>query len=536
MAPNSAKKEFSFHTRRLAWAELTSQKNFTANVVIVGGGIVGAGILRELALQRFPKVFLFEKNDFASGTSGNSSKLIHAGLRYLEQSWLALKAFRIRDALRQFRFVWSASWERKILGRLAPHLVKPKRIHFVLRAGDNRAPLSVAFGIWVYYLMQILQGQFFPPPRFGFSKKRRKKLAPELDHEKTSLVFSFWDSETDDARLVIENLQKANDLGATALNYVEVTRYTRHSRESGNPGFEPKETFGNDGPILVSLRNRETGEETTISAKLLINATGAFVDELREKSKDLASGRGKFLDRVAGSHIDIYPALTNKSYYVTATDERLVFFLKRNEDGLEYTRVGTTERPLKKNESSDDPRPTKEEFDYLANLVRFFIPSAKLNQKNIIKTDSGIRPLRAQIAGRPFDKSREHDIIIDRDVIHVIGVKLTDFRRVASEILKIFPWWRIGVKIENPARSKSECYRSTPEKTGNTYEEEGMGQIIRHTMPLHWKDYLLRRRGLAPLVMQRLNPDLLEREFEVMSQILGWDDRTKKSERSGGGI
>src|SRR5688572_16445605 len=118
--------EFSFRTREHFWQHLKNFPDLVANVVIIGGGIVGAGIARELALQGIPLVFLFEKNDFSAGTSGASSKLIHAGIRYLELSWNALKRGRLPTALHNLRFVFQASRERKILSGLAPHLIKPK--------------------------------------------------------------------------------------------------------------------------------------------------------------------------------------------------------------------------------------------------------------------------------------------------------------------------------------------------------------------------------------------------------------------------
>jgi glycerol-3-phosphate dehydrogenase len=213
--------EFSFRTRQHFWQHLKNHKDMTLNAVVVGGGIVGAGILREFGLQGIPLVFLFEKNDFASATSGASSKLIHAGIRYLEQSWNNLKKADLKNALRNFKFVWDASRERKTLGALAPALVKPKPIYFVIGTADGRNPLSVVFGIWAYWLMQWLQGQRFSAPEIYLRSKSIRQRFPELATEKVKAVFSFWDSETDDARLVIENLQNAHECGCYAMNYAD---------------------------------------------------------------------------------------------------------------------------------------------------------------------------------------------------------------------------------------------------------------------------------------------------------------------------
>src|SRR5438309_1111847 len=113
--------------------------------MIVGGGIVGAGVARQLASSGVKDVVLIEKGDFASGTSGASSKLIHAGIRYLEQSWIHLKHLRLLAAVRNFFFVVKASRERKILGRMAPGLIKPKVIYLVLAQNDDRSVFSVIF-------------------------------------------------------------------------------------------------------------------------------------------------------------------------------------------------------------------------------------------------------------------------------------------------------------------------------------------------------------------------------------------------------
>lgn len=475
-----------------------------ANVVIIGGGIVGAGISREFALQGIPLVFLFEKNDFASGTSSASSKLIHAGIRYLELSWNALLKGRIPTALHNLRFVFEASRERKVLGSLAPNLIKPKPIYLILGENDKRNPLSVMLGVWLYYFIQLLQGQFFPRPRVVFRKSAIKWMAPQLDAEKVKALFSFWDSETDDARLVIENLQSAHEMGSYAMNYVEVVKHTREGEL-----------------IRVDLKNKENGQTLSLKTKILINATGAFVDEVRGNNSHL-------IDRVAGAHIDVYPALTDESYYITAGDGRLVFVLKRIEDGLVYTRIGTTERPLGPEEPSDNVRPTQKEIEYLRTLVREFFPTAQIDGTTVMRTDAGIRPLRAQNEADAFQKSREHEIVEDNGIYHVVGVKLTDFRRVANELLLKIPWKKLNLELTEPRRSELVPLR-TVEKN-RLYVEEDIVEMVRRTMIVHWKDYLNRRRGLGPRVLHRIDPSAYRQEFDVMKEIMGWDEERARHE------
>jgi glycerol-3-phosphate dehydrogenase len=473
----------------------------------VGGGIVGAGVLRELALRNVPDTVLVEKFDFASGTSGASSKLIHAGIRYLEQAWDRLKELRLLAAVRDFRFVMGASRERKTLGRLAPGLVRPKRIFLVLGAGTDRHRTSVFLGTWVYYLLQLLQGQFFPPPQIFLRRNTIVRHFPALAASRVRAVFSFWDSETDDARLVIENLQDAAARGASALNYVELV------------SFAVK-----DDLVEAVLRNAENDERATVRAKVVINAGGPHADEI--------AGRGgiretRMLDRVAGAHVDVYPPVADGSYYVTASDGRLVFVLNRSEDGLSYTRIGTTERPLGPGESSDHPKASEGEIAYLLNLVGEFFPRVRLDASTVIGVDAGIRPLRAQDSLSAFAKSREHAILGSGRVFHVIGVKLTDYRRVAREVLNTLPWASCGVSVtpltdEPPIRALSDpIYREfTPE------------DAVLRTMVLHWDDYALRRRGARPRVLRRDDPAALEKELGEVSRTLGWSPERTRAEKA----
>ncbi|MCG3203831.1 MAG: hypothetical protein KCHDKBKB_00507 [Elusimicrobia bacterium] len=493
--------EFSFKTRQEDWLHLKKHCDRSLDIVIIGGGIVGAGLLRELTLRKVSNVWLFEKGDFASGTSSTSSKLIHAGIRYLEQVWVHLKNGRFSQAWTNFRFVVESSRERKILGNMAPHLIRPKPIYFVLSLQDSRTSLSVFLGVWLYYLVQLLQGQFFPIPKVFISPEGLGNNFPEMDTKKVKSAFVFWDSETDDARLVIENLQDAHSRGGHALNYVELLRYEREQ-----------------DLILLTLKNNETDEIVRVQTKKMINATGAFVDEVRAKDREVKTPPEPLLDRVAGSHVDLFPAVGNKSYYLSASDNRLVFLLNRNEDGLVYTRVGTTERPLKKEELSEAPVATQIEIDYLIGLVREYFPQVVIHSDRIIKTDAGIRPLRNQSTLDPFHKSREHDIVDDQGVWHIVGVKLTDFRRVACEISD-----RLSLPDHPPTPLRDPS-------VSRIYPETTVEQCVTRTMVLHWNDYVFRRQGVAPLLQYQHEPLLFKKKFDECATLLKWDMEKKELE------
>lgn len=503
-SPANQRPEFSFRTRQKDWDRLKQNPDQLLEIAIVGGGIVGAGLLRELTLRGVSNVWLFEKNDFASGTSSASSKLVHAGIRYLEQVWLHLKKARLKQAVTNFNFVFDASRERRILGRVAPRLVRPKPIYFVLGKSDPRSNLSVLSGVWLYYVIQLLQGQFFSAPIAAFRESAIRNVAPELDASRIKSVFRFWDSETDDARLVMVNLQDAHGRGAAALNYVEMVDYERIGKH-----------------VRLTLKNRENDEVAVVTTKRLINASGAHLDDVRAREKNVAPEARKWIDRVAGSHIDVYPKIADRSYYISAGDNRLVFALLRDEDGLLYTRIGTTERALDPSESSDRPEPSKGELDYLKRLVKDYFPGVTLNDATILKTDAGIRPLRSQAELSAFDKSREHDVIDEGGVFHVAGVKLTDFRRVSSEIAD-----KLGVR----KTVDSTNVPLVPSSQRTIYPFQSVSDVVRETMPLHWGDYVWRRWGAKPAFELRHDPALAKNEFENFAGLMGWSEPKRSEE------
>jgi glycerol-3-phosphate dehydrogenase len=257
---------------------------------------------------------------------------------------------------------------------MAPGLITPKPFHLVIDTSDQRSLLSVAMGVWVYYLIQLFQGQFFPPPKIYTRRPTIQGLFSDLDSSIVKAVYEFWDSETDDARLVIENIQSGFDRGGMAVNYVELLSYN-----VGTAGVQAK------------LRNLETNEEIDVKTKVLFNASGPWLDEVRKRDRAKKEEIFPWLDRVAGAHIDVIPPVSTRSFYITAPDGRLVFLLRRDEDGLVYTRIGTTERPLTFLDSSDGIRATPVEVDYLLDVARQHLDLDPANSMRILRTDEGIQ-------------------------------------------------------------------------------------------------------------------------------------------------
>jgi glycerol-3-phosphate dehydrogenase len=216
------------------------------------------------------------------------------------------------------------------------------------------------------------------------------------------------------------------------------------------------------------------------------------------------------------------------SFYITAPDGRLVFILRREEDGLVYSRIGTTERPLRDEDPSDGIKPSAAEIQYLKNVVHHYFPDAPLDTANVLHLDEGIRPLQYQDYVRAFDKSREHSFKEEGRVMHVVGVKLTDFRRAAGELVRQVNWRRLGIKV-NSLENVQDPLRPAGAKI---YREETMQQIVSRTMALHWDDFVERRRGRKPAFDRKYKPDCFDRDLLEMGRILGWDSARIEMERA----
>jgi len=377
------------------------------DVAIIGGGIAGAAIARDAALRGLTTV-LFEKNTFGSGASSKSSKLIHGGIRYLETAWERLKQGDLRESWKNLRFVFSALRESRILRKIAPDLVTPHPILIPIYASDKRSRWIIYLGAILYSKLTFFAGSF-RRPRLYFSAKTVLKELPELDNAGLVGAVKIWDHVTDDLKLVLALIGSARAHGAACFEHAEVASY-RHDFQKN--AFELKLT-GGSGPKKVWTRK-------------LINAGGAWVDEIRERGKEHEKD---FILPIAGAHINVKRFLPH-SVLLQAQDGRFFFV---NNLG-ELSRIGTTERTVK---NLDKVNATADEVDYLLRSVSRYFPAVKLTKKDVLSTDAGVRPLAAPGFSQDLSHiSREHMIRVGpTGVVHVISVKLTDHRRAAQEVL-----------------------------------------------------------------------------------------------------
>jgi glycerol-3-phosphate dehydrogenase len=366
------------------------------DAVVIGGGMAGAGVARDLAL-RGASVVLFEKGDFASGTSSKSSKLIHGGLRYLE--------------LFDFKLVRESLREKKTLELLAPHLVRPLPFLVPVYRGSKRGLITVRIGMWLYDLLTP-----------GRERERFRVLRP-LDaltlepsiqaDDLRGAGYYFDDLLLFPERLCLENALSAARHGARVHNYCEVEAVTRGAG-------------GIDG---VRVRDLLTGRVHTVRASVVVNCAGPWVDRLRELAGVSDAGR-RVLRTTKGIHC-MLPRMTERAVYLSTADDRMIFVIPWRE----FSMVGTTDTDF--DGDLDRLSATREEVEYLLDAVRPALPDPRVAFDQVIYTYAGVRPLAFE-EGAPASKvSRDHKVVVEGPegrFLSITGTKLTCFRSLAEQV------------------------------------------------------------------------------------------------------
>jgi len=361
------------------------------DLLIIGGGITGAGIARDAA-QRGLRTALVEAVDFAAGTSSRSSKLIHGGLRYLQQGDIAL--------------VREAATERAVLRRIAPHLVA--RLRMVMPTGRLTTQLKLKAGLVLFETLAPVEPQ---DKHEMWSRTEALANEPLLEPSTLQGAVAFTEFLTDDARLVLANLQSAHGDGALVANHAEVMGIER-SR--------------------ATVRDTFTGETFDVHARAIVNAGGPWVDELRRRAN--ASGRSR-LQLTKGIHIVVpHERLpVRHSVIMTAHDKRSIFVVPR--DGTTY--IGTTDTFYPT--PTLVPEVTRADVDYLLEATNRTFHDVRIGHGDITSSWSGLRPLLAEEGKSPSEISRKDEIIVDdaTGLISIAGGKLTAYRRMAERIVDL---------------------------------------------------------------------------------------------------
>jgi glycerol-3-phosphate dehydrogenase len=364
------------------------------DVLVVGGGIVGAAVARDAALRGL-SVALVEKGDFGSGTSSKTSKLVHGGLRYLEQGRVGL----VREGLR----------ERRTLLRIAPGLVEPLALALPLRADDPRPPWQVALGLALYD--GLARERSLGPHRM-LSARAALRLEPRLEADGLRSAAVYSDCRMDDARLCLETALDAERRGAVCVNHAAVLSLARGPR-------------GIEGALL---EDGATGRRVHVSARAVVNATGPWADALRRESDPAAAPR---LAPTKGVHL-VLPRASSQALFVRSRDDgRMVFVLPWEGHSL----VGTTESEAG---DLDDLHATSDEVDYLLRVLARALPSVEAGPKDVVATFAGARPLLSYGKGSSTIASREHAVEVDRNgLVSVMGGKYTTHRSMAEAAVDV---------------------------------------------------------------------------------------------------
>ena len=468
----------------------------TFDLLVVGGGVTGAGIARDAALRGL-RVLLVEKDDFAGGTSSRSSRLIHGGLRYLEHG--------------QLKLVFEASAERRRLLRLAPHLVHPLRFVWPVYAGARVPFWKVVAGVTLYDALAV----------FRNVHRHHRLTAGGVLAEEPALApdalrggVSYYDAATDDARLTLANVLDAERAGAVVLNHAAVRGFV----------IEGGRVVGAD--VLDSV----TGSATQVRARATVNATGPWSDDVRrlEGAADRPRVRGS-----KGAHILVPHARVGNQAALTLLspmDGRVMFALPAGD----FTVFGTTDTFT--GASPDQVRASEDDVAYLLRAANTFFPSARLARTDVVSAWAGIRPLVATSADSPNAASREHAIAVTpAGVITITGGKLTTYRIMAVQVVNVV-CRRLGTGGPS-ATAHTPLFDDGPARDAACARDARAGTPIVAGRPwrwgeLRWAVESAHARTLADLLVRRTKlafetPDhglgAAQDVAEYVAPLLGWE-------------
>ncbi len=380
---------FDPHWRRRSLAALDE----TFDVIVIGGGITGCGVFFD-ASQRGLSTLLVERQDIASGTSSRSSKLVHGGLRYLKQM--------------HFRITAMAARERDRMAVLNPTLVEPLRFVYPSNRGDKMPSWQVDLGLWMYDRLTRKRNR-----HRHLETEDLERLVPGMATDEIEQAFSYADARTDDARLTLAVAATGYAYGGFMLTRTAVRDLTRNV----------------DGRIDgVVVDDLEAGGSREIRARVVVNAAGVWVDDLRQQCR-LGDPRVR---PSRGVHIVLSSARlpVRAAAMVPSPDDARPIFLIPHAEGV---LVGTTD--IYHDGPRSDPRATRAEVDYLLRAMATHFPDNALTTDDVVGVFAGLRPILDSHTDNPSDASREEDIWEEEGMVSVAGGKLTTWRPTAEEVV-----------------------------------------------------------------------------------------------------
>lgn len=465
------------------------------DVVIIGGGITGAGVARDAA-RRGLRVALLEADDFAAGTSSRSSRLIHGGVRYLEHGYLHL--------------VWESSRERRRLLELAPHLVRPLQFTWPVYRGARVRRWQLAAALTMYDALAMFRnvGRHQPLGSSGILTQE-----PLLARDGLLGGATYWDAATDDARLTLANVLDAAAHGAIVLNHAPVQKLTFVSPNGPADGVEVRDMIG--------------GSTLHVRGRLVVSCAGPWTDEIMRLEDPDA---GPAVRGTKGVHIAVPAARVGNVAAVTmlSPDDGRVMFTLPASGGM--TIIGTTDTPTAEHPAT--VRASRADVRYLLSACNRFFPDARLGESDVVSAWAGIRPLVASgNTGNPASASREHATQLSRrGVLVATGGKLTTYRAQAQQIVDAAVKRLGGAPMpcdtalaplpgERPPESGGDV-RIVPELS---WRESDIEQAVRKEYAESLADVMIRRTFLA-FELPDQGRGIATRVASRMAPHLGWTD------------
>jgi glycerol-3-phosphate dehydrogenase len=449
-------------------------------VVVIGGGINGVAVARQCA-RAGKHTLLVEQNDFASGVTSRSTRIIHGGLRYLEHGELGL----VRESLR----------EREKLLRERSHLVHPMHFLLLLNETSQRSALKVRAGLWLY---QRMAGK---PPSKDATEMELKRLERALDAGHRWSFFNYEDAQCEfPERLVAEWLREAVEAGAIVRNHMEALAVdVSHGRTRG-----------------VLLRDQITGKDQRVDAGWVINCSGPWVDRMCQRSSIRMAK--PMLGGVRGSHIVLprFPSAPSAAVYTEAVDGRPIFVLPWNDQIL----VGTTE--VADNGDPSRTVPSADEISYLVRSVAQLFPKAKISAQSVKHAFAGIRPLPYSPDSRPSAVTRQHilhDPLLDDAVLEIARLGA-----VSEETARGMVEWhgKRAADIARMALVSAELRAPICPHTSHVIAE--VVEAYRRECAITLGDVLLRR---VPVALGACWSESCSREAALrIGAVLGWDEHS----------
>lgn len=515
------------------------------DIFIIGAGITGAGVAREAAMRNL-KTAIVDMQDFSAGTSSRSSKLAHGGIRYLSHGDMDL----VKEATRE------RNWMREHI----PHLVRPIPFLFVHLKDGKYKKRDIIGACKIYDFLSDNNSEFknFKKHKW-YSPEEIFEMEPEYIRDGNLGGVVYYDNNVDDARLTIETIKEAVIRGAEALNYCKVIGYIK-----------------NNGKIVgVKCKDLENDIDFEVEARLVVNATGAWTDQLIENYPEEIPK--PLIRPTKGVHLQ-YKRNHVKNRMATIifsiSDGRAFFVLPRNK---EFTIIGTTDTDFK--EDFANPFCNKEDADYLIESVKFYFPNAELDYKNILSTYAGIRPLVMQKGKSESEVSRKHIIFFSDDgLLTITGGKLTEWRAMAEDLFDHIDEKNIFTGIKKPRHFSRQKFVIGLEKdiwlkglknsdidlgediADHLYQQYGKGAIeilkiikedgslkekiieenyfttaeilyiLRNELTPHLIDVFCRRTEMSLWIDHRKAPDAAKKVAEIMANEYSWDDDKKNKE------